>query len=62
MRTETLVVVGWQGCQRVYFNLNTDEAMERYRTSEKVATSESVPVKTVSFTDEFGAYDVWEVA
>jgi len=59
-----LIVIGWIGAKRVYFNLPMAEAFKRYQRDEggleEVIRDGGVSI--VEFIDEFTAYDVWEVS
>lgn len=57
-----LWTIGWTGVQSAYMDIPRDEAQRRYRLAEGLPPDEDLEAITdgFEFTDEFGAYAVWE--
>ena len=60
-----LIVIGWLGDRRVYFNIPREEAIERWAITDGQSLTEAEEYITnhdliaeVTFDDEFWAYDI----
>lgn len=57
----TLHIIGWIGGRRCYLDISIDEAKRRYYESVEDEIIDDGYINTITFEDEFVAYDVWEV-
>ena len=59
----TLIAIGSLGELRVYLDVPLEEAKKRYEAyCRGTGLEDSAPmVRKIEFTDEFEAYDVWEI-
>jgi hypothetical protein len=60
-----IISIGYISNKRCYLNIDDDEAIERYCKSENITFEEfkndNIPINTVVFDDEFGAYSVHDL-
>ena len=59
----TLIAIGSVGAMRVYLDVPLEEARERYQAyCRSIDLADADPIfREIEFTDEFEAYDVWEI-
>jgi len=59
-----LISIGWLGIKRCYLNITEEQAIERFCKSENVTREkfdeDDISIDIIEFTDEFGAYSVYE--
>jgi hypothetical protein len=58
-RKHTLHVIGWIGVNRCYLDISIEEAKQRYMNAEGSSDMDDISVDTITFDDEFSAYDAW---
>lgn len=59
----TLISIGFTGIMRCYLNVPSEEAKKRYMEEERISEEDfenSVSIEQIEFTDEFGAYAIWD--
>lgn len=59
-----IITIGYVGNMRCYLNISEEEAIERYCDSEGISNlmikKEQIPVDSIEFDEEFGAYDIYK--